>query len=255
MALVAFWLAIYLYGSGKWGRSLRAKNTTLARRRVYGVLAASPWIIYGMLLVIPPSFSLGGVLLAAFFVLCGALGYVTVVHAPRWIVGGRQVYVISCNHGIQPGGLLAQGDGADALEQRRHFTNLLEDIIRRRGITFIGEEQGFGEETIADLLGVKYSIPVKDINTQKSDKQRMGIPCDYLSGEFAVEQKSRWDRQREEFMLARIQENRGAARNILVLCGFVHLEPLSGLLGKDSAVRQIDYRKYEWYRAGVFAGD
>jgi hypothetical protein len=56
-------------------------------------------------------------------------------------------------------------------------------------------------------------------------------------------------------MLEKIREHRGGARNLLVVCGFAHLERLSGLLQKEGTVQPIDYRKCKWYRAGVFAGE
>jgi hypothetical protein len=177
--------------------------------------------------------------------------------APRWIVGAVRIYVVGCNHGIQlpPDGLWSRTDKTEMQEQRRHFTALLEDILKRMEIGFIGEEGGGGEETIAEILGKNHKIPISNINTSNADKKRLGIPCDYVSGSYSATQKELWHRLREQFMLARIGEYGSAAKNLLVVCGFVHLERLSELLWEKGVVKQIDYREAKWYRPEVFAGD
>ncbi len=83
MAMAILGLALYLMGLAKWGKSLQAKNASVGRKRMYGVIAAVPmlvaWLFYG-----------GGLILFAWCVACGVLGYITVAHAPRWIVGGAR---------------------------------------------------------------------------------------------------------------------------------------------------------------------
>ncbi len=80
MAMMFFGLAFYLMALAKWGKSLKEKNATLGRRRAYGLLAAAPSFIglamYGW-----------NVFMLAWAVICATLGYLTVAHAPRWIVG------------------------------------------------------------------------------------------------------------------------------------------------------------------------
>jgi hypothetical protein len=161
---------------------------------------------------------------------------------------------VGCNHGIQVCGPFSELDSADQREQRGHFAALLEDIIKREMIDFIGEEDGSVEETIAEHLAEACNIPHRNINTSNTDKDRMEIPRNYDEGPYTNEQKAYWHRQREQFMLEKIREHRGDARNLLIVCGFTHLERLSGLLQQEVTVQPIDYRKCEWYRAGVFAG-
>lgn len=82
MAIAILGLALWLIALAKWGRSLQAKNATLRRKRIYGVVLATP------MLLMPLLFG-GGAFLFVWCAACAVLGYVTVVHAPRWIVGSR----------------------------------------------------------------------------------------------------------------------------------------------------------------------
>jgi hypothetical protein len=95
-----------------------------------------------------------------------------------------------------------------------------------------------------------------NINTSFEDLDRMGIPRDYVHGEYGQDAKDRWNRQREEFMFARIAANRGAAENLLIVCGFRHIGPLHALLSHtNDEVEIVDYRELAWFRAGVFYED
>lgn len=87
MAIAVLGLAFYLMALGKWGKSLKEKNSPLSRRRLYGLLATLPSIAapfyYGY-----PDYTSGVFLFMA--VWCGivaVLGFITVVYAPKWIVG------------------------------------------------------------------------------------------------------------------------------------------------------------------------
>jgi hypothetical protein len=164
------------------------------------------------------------------------------------------IYVVGCNHGIQvePGDLWAASDSSEQQEQRNHFAGLLEDIIKEKKIEFIGEEAGRVGETSAGRLANKYKIPATNINTTNADKEKMGIPKGYPTGLYRNEQKEQWHRKREQFMLQRIRKHRGEAKNLLIICGFEHLDRLSGFLQQDGEVQRIDYRKFGWYRAAFF---
>jgi predicted alpha/beta hydrolase len=80
-------LALYLMGLGKWGKSLKAKNAPLGRRRLYGVLAAFPS------LAAPFYYGYGAynsgvfIFMLVWSTVVAILGFITVVYAPKWIVG------------------------------------------------------------------------------------------------------------------------------------------------------------------------
>ena len=87
MALMALGLALYLMALGKWGKNLKAKNSPLGRRRLYGFLAALPSI------AAPFYYGYGDYTSGLFLfmlvwcVIVAILGFITVAYAPKWIVG------------------------------------------------------------------------------------------------------------------------------------------------------------------------
>jgi hypothetical protein len=87
MGIAVLGLALYLWLMGKWGKYLRAKNTPLGRRRLYGILGVLPQ------LVAPFYFEYGSYssdLFVLMLLSCSAvaiLGFITVAYAPKWIVG------------------------------------------------------------------------------------------------------------------------------------------------------------------------
>ena len=167
-------------------------------------------------------------------------------------------YIVGCNHGIQVGtGGFAKFDSADQNEQRAHFMSMLEEICTNRKIKIVLEEDGGPEETAAEQIADRHDIPWHDINTSNEDKDRLGIPRNYVDGPYIDEEKNAWHRQREEFMVERINEYSRGLQNVLVVCGFEHMPHIAELLEqKRAAVEQIDYRALAlWYRAGIFAGD
>jgi hypothetical protein len=87
MAMAIFGLAFYLIALAKWAKNLQEKNVPLGRRRIYGVIAALPMLVVPLFIG-----NASPTVTAIFFAWCVAwaiLGYVTVVHRPKWIVGNR----------------------------------------------------------------------------------------------------------------------------------------------------------------------
>jgi aldehyde:ferredoxin oxidoreductase len=167
------------------------------------------------------------------------------------------IYVVGCNHGIQPRDedWLAR-DSPEANAQKAHFAELIERTIQQGEIQFVGEEWGLSDTTTARASAGTHEIPWVNINTSRDDLDRLGIPHDYVKGNFSEAQKRHWHSQREQVMLCKLKENWGEALNVLAVCGFEHMEPLAELLRIDGvAAETVDYRKMDWYRAGVFSGD
>lgn len=171
----------------------------------------------------------------------------------------RVIFVVGCNHGIQTADeddLLPIDNIAEIRRQRLCFMGLLEAIVTKNQVQFLGEEWGLPQPSIARNLAEERSIAWANINTSFEDLDRMGIPRDYVHGPYGQAEKDRWNRQREEFMFGRVQENRGRTQNLLIVCGFRHLEPLRELFGQNKdEVQPVDYRGMEWYRRGVFCDD
>jgi hypothetical protein len=167
------------------------------------------------------------------------------------------IYVVGCNHGIQPQEEdWLGGDSPAAKEQKTHFAELVKHIIEAGKIQFVGEEWGLPEITTAHALADACHIRWENINASWDDLDRLGIPRNYAKGNFTQAQKKHWDSQREHVMLRNLKENQREALNILVVCGFEHMESLASLLRlAGTVVRTVDYRSMNWHRCGVFAED
>jgi hypothetical protein len=167
------------------------------------------------------------------------------------------IHIVGCNHGIQVGiGGFTGLDPDDQNEQRAHFRVLLENICEEQAIQIVLEEDGAPEETAGEQIATQRNIPWTDINTSNDDKNQMGIPIDYVNGAYTEDQKSNWNHQRELFMVGKINEHRSEGESLLIICGFVHMQPLAEILGQDgTSVQQWDYRNLDWHLPGVFAED
>lgn len=167
------------------------------------------------------------------------------------------ICVVGCNHGIQPRDPdWLGGDTREAAEQKQHFAQLLDKIIIGCEVRFVGEEWGLPDITIAHDLADKHGAMWSNINTSPGDLKQMGIPDDYVKGPYALEQKEMWHRKREHVIFSNIISSKAGAQDLLIICGFDHFEPLAGLLLEvDGVVEPCDYRKLDWYRAGVFPED
>jgi hypothetical protein len=167
------------------------------------------------------------------------------------------IYDVGCNHGIQPrdGDWLA-GDTPEAREQKTRFAELLDETIQRCEIRCAGEEWGREEITILHAIADTHQIPWANINTSHEELDRLLIPRNYTTGPFNEVQKRNWHRQREQIMLGNLRRHAGEVENILLVCGFEHMDPIAVLLREQNvAVTVVDYRTTAWYRPGVFCED
>lgn len=92
MALTLIGLALYLWLLGKWGKYLKARGTPLRRKRLYGALAAIPMLAlsfyYGYNDYSGEAYGIGAfVFTLVWNAAVVILGFITVVYAPKWIVG------------------------------------------------------------------------------------------------------------------------------------------------------------------------
>ncbi len=162
------------------------------------------------------------------------------------------IYVVGCNHGIQQE---QRPIAQERTRQRSHFRRAIEGIVANNRIGVICEE--WDDEAgrtitqdIADSRGLRWA----NINTTREDLRQMGIPLLYtkLLG-VGAGQRACWHAEREQLMLRRIRQSRRGNDNLLVVCGFDHMVPLSELLRAGGVeVEVLDYRECDWYDPGAF---
>jgi hypothetical protein len=162
------------------------------------------------------------------------------------------IYVVGCNHGIQPIDRDVW-DTPKTLEQRAHFRKLITQIIKEND-QFVGEEWGLPTMTIAHAAAAENGkILWANINTSDEELDSMKIPRDYVNGRYPAEQKERWHRQREQVIMKKITEQKGNAKQFVIICGFEHMQPLRDSLRKIyESVESVDYRTMNWYDKHAF---
>jgi hypothetical protein len=79
MLMIVVSVLVYLFVCARVGRYFRDKNAPMRTKHICGVVA--------LLLNVVPTMFVRSYALMVFGVACGALGYVTIVYHPRWIVG------------------------------------------------------------------------------------------------------------------------------------------------------------------------
>ncbi len=171
-------------------------------------------------------------------------------------MAGCKIVVVGCNHGVQARDRDALfGDSDQAKKQKTQFAQLISALIKENQLEFVGEEWGLASMTIAHVAADENDkIPWANINTTLEQLDTLKIPRDYLQGAYSVVQKEQWSRQREPVMLLKLLECRRNAERYLVVCGFEHMGPLAGMLGKIcESVELVDCRKQPWYDDAVFS--
>jgi hypothetical protein len=163
------------------------------------------------------------------------------------------ILVVGCNHGIQyrEDPLF---DSPEQGEQKVEFAGFIDGVLKGNRIQFVGEEWGLAEMSNAHAVAdANNQIPWANINTSLAELREMEIPDHYVDGDYPSEQKELWNRQREQVMFRKLLETRGAAKRLVVVCGFGHMEPLTQLFRRICKFAEsVDYRRLGWYDANAF---
>jgi len=143
----------------------------------------------------------------------------------------RNICILGLDHEIQ---MFARGRTA---EERVEFEKLLRRLVSERHIEFIGEETYSEKDTIAKSVARSLDIRWEPIEMSLAAREALGIADEQLYdrhepimrggipiGSRVVRVLS--DGIREEYMLWRTLTKADEATNILVLCGFSHVDEL-----------------------------
>jgi hypothetical protein len=144
------------------------------------------------------------------------------------------IYVLGCNHGIQPRDPdWLVGDTNQAAEQRAHFAQLIDTSVNESEAQFVAEEWGLSCTTRAASIADRHGIPWSNVNTSFHDLNELGMPHDYVNGAYSNEEKEKWNRERDKVMLEKIKAAKKEAANGVIICGFEHMDPLVELLEEE----------------------
>jgi hypothetical protein len=171
-----------------------------------------------------------------------------------------RVFILGCHHALQSVEIcwrwlelkeflaaIEKDVEVTAREQKEHFARRVRELIATEHVTFIGEEADRDLTMQASLLCERWH----PIDMSKEERERREIPFDYIdkAEKYTAENRARWDAEREQYMFQQVQENRGNAPTILVICGSNHMNALVSLFRQvgDDVMPPEDITKAPWF--------
>jgi hypothetical protein len=152
------------------------------------------------------------------------------------------VFLLGCNHYLQYYDLMETEEQLKKLEfqTKESFYELLQEIIQRRKIIFVGEECWPQAKTIAGVLASELSCHYAEIDMMIVQRRRRGVPDKYQ--ELGSEERARCFAIREDYMVKRTYEESTADTQKLIVCGAEHLNGLEVQFsshGEDVTTRDL----------------
>jgi len=150
----------------------------------------------------------------------------------------RNIYIVGIDHEIQA------FDGTGTENEKAEFEKLLRVLVSEHHIEFIGDETYQDKDGIAKSVARSLDIPWEPIEMSLAAREALGIADEQLherhepifSGGIPVSSRVvrvLSDGIREEYMLWRTLTKANEAKNILVLCGFSHVDELRQRFQKE----------------------
>ena len=138
-----------------------------------------------------------------------------------------------------------EGHESEAL-QRAALKARLEELILQHRPQLIGEEEKPGTDSIGKLLANAHRLNYCTLTMPWEERHKFGINKDYNN---TRETRRAAYEVFESFMFEQIQNARGDATCILVICGSYHAERLATLLTKAGLDADFEDTYYaDWYR-------
>jgi hypothetical protein len=143
----------------------------------------------------------------------------------------RNVYILGIDHEIQT------SDGRRSAEEKVEFEKLLRALVSEHHIEFIGDETYPEKDATTKSVARSLDIRWEPIEMSLAAREALGIANEQLherhepifSGGIPISSRVvrvLSDGIREEYMLWRTLTMADEAKNILVLCGFSHVDEL-----------------------------
>ena len=135
-------------------------------------------------------------------------------------------------------------------EQKEAYAQMLAREIKKRGVRFLGEETLHGIETIAERVAGTLGLRYTNIDMPPDEREARHIPRNYSdrNSPYSAEQRARWHREREIYMLERVLAELQGADSILILCGREHSEALARLFREAGHhADTYDLLQESWY--------
>jgi hypothetical protein len=135
------------------------------------------------------------------------------------------------------------------LRQRQEFEKLLNRLVDKRKVEFIGEEEYPERPTIARRIAKSLTgVRCESIEMSKQERHARGIQEEQNNRPRCPETRVPSDEIREKFMVQRTIALARDAHSVLILCGRLHTESLANkFLKAGHHVETGDLGNYDWY--------
>jgi hypothetical protein len=160
------------------------------------------------------------------------------------------ILILGLNHQIQrPFWSSDRRALAFAQDQKERFAQLIREQIRTRNVRLVGEEANPAEESIAESICTEERCRYTNIDMPSDKRAERQIPPGYNENDTVPEaEKTRGNREREDYMVAKVLATGGECDSVLIICGRDHSEPLADFfLAGGHTVETEDLRNSSWY--------
>ena len=133
--------------------------------------------------------------------------------------------------------------------QKARFAQLVRETIQTCVIEFVGEEANHQEESIAEMVCKEEACRYSNIEMTPDERMLRKIPAGYNEDTALSEiEKTKGNRQREEYMANRVIAEARDSGHILVICGRMHSDSLAAIFRAGGHSVQIDdLLNQDWY--------
>lgn len=163
-----------------------------------------------------------------------------------------RVLIIGLNHQIQVDSVRSKGPDIEQLErkQKDNFAQAVGRVIQREKAQFVGEEADHGVPLIAERVAKQLACKHANVEMTPAERHKRGIPPDYLdpSRPYSLEQRDKWNSEREEYIVQTAISGAGTSDTIMILCERDHTDSLAKRfrdLGHE--VETCDLNQKDWY--------
>jgi superfamily II DNA or RNA helicase len=133
--------------------------------------------------------------------------------------------------------------------QKDQYRELLRKRIAERQAQFIGEETKHGEPSIAEEVCASEGCRYFNIEMHPDERREQKVSDNYENDpSLSAEERTRFNKQREDYMFRDILAKSNNAESIIAICGRNHVSALAARLrGSSHQVEEEDIQSESWY--------
>lgn len=164
-----------------------------------------------------------------------------------------RIHILGINHQVQPADIRSWGSNGlpqkFEQEQKERYAALVETLIAKTGAQIVVEETQHGLDTVTKRVCDRVKCRPANIEMPPAERTARGIPAAYNENpDTAPDDRERWNREREEYMVTKAMAEAGDAESAIVICGRMHVQALAERFSEAGhTVETTDLQDQPWY--------